>query len=166
MAADPHAAGEAAAHGAEHGAGTFPPFDASLFSHQLIWFALSFIALYYVMSRHILPHIGQVLARRKATLAADLDAAAAASAQATAAQAAMEKATAEARANARKLVDDMRADVQKGLAQTQADADARIAAHITAAEARIAEARGKALGEVGPTADDLARAIVGKLAGA
>ncbi len=164
MIGEAHAA--EAAKGGEHGAGAFPPFDATLFSHQIIWFAIAFGVLYWLMSRVALPRVGQVIARRKATLAADLDAAAQASAQADAARAAMEKATAEARANARKLVDDMRADVQKSLAQTQADAEARVAAQIASAEARIAEARAKALGEVGAMADDLARAIVGKVTGA
>ena len=63
---DPHAAGE--------GASSFPPFDASLFPHQLFWFAVSFLALYILMSRVALPKIASVLAARDARIRGDLDA--------------------------------------------------------------------------------------------
>ncbi len=79
-AADTHAADAAhgavdathaadAAHGAAAGgehAASFPPFDASLFSSQLIWFAITFALLYYIVSRHILPNIASVVDKRAA----------------------------------------------------------------------------------------------------
>ncbi|MEZ5995090.1 MAG: hypothetical protein R3C25_04995 [Hyphomonadaceae bacterium] len=160
--ADAHAA-TAGAHGAE-GASSFPPFDATLFASQLFWFALTFLALYFVLSRSVLPHIGRVLAERDATVRGDLDAAAIQGAAAEEARANMEKAVAKARAEARALVDAARADVMAKLSGEQEAAETRLAQRIGAAEAKVNEARQKALGEVPAIAETLARDIADKLA--
>jgi alkylation response protein AidB-like acyl-CoA dehydrogenase len=115
MAAEaPHGA-EAAAHGGEHAAGAFPPFDVSLFPHQLIWFAIAFVALYILMSRVALPSVASVVDARAAKVQGDLDLAAETSAAAETARADAERATATARAGARKIVDDMRAEMAASL---------------------------------------------------
>jgi F-type H+-transporting ATPase subunit b len=156
---------DAAAHGGEHGAAAaFPPFDASLFASQLVWFAITFIALYFIVSRFILPKVSTVLAQRAATVKGDLDAAAIQGAAAEDARAAMEKATAKARADARAMVDAARADVQAKLNAEQEQAETRLAARIQGAEAKVNEARAKALGEVPALAETLARDIADKLA--
>src|SRR5688572_14772604 len=87
-----HAAG-AAAHGGE--AGVFPPFDATTFASQLFWFAVTFVALYVVLSRFVLPRIGGVLEKRAGTIQGDLDQAAQKSAEAEHARANMERAVAK-----------------------------------------------------------------------
>jgi F-type H+-transporting ATPase subunit b len=161
MAADPHAA-EAAAHGGEH-AGAFPPFDATLFAHQLVWFALIFGALYLILSRVALPRVAAVLERRAATVQGDLEAAHKASEAAEAARVAGEQARAKAHAEARKLIDDMRAEGAKTLAEEQAKADAVLADKAAAAETRIDAARAQALSNVQAMADSLSRDIVAKL---
>lgn len=174
MAADPHAsvdphAADAAAHGADaaaHGAeagGAFPPFDATLFSSQLIWFFATFIALYFVVSRFVIPTVGGVLARRAGAIASDLDEAAQKSAPAEDARASMEKAVAKARADARAMVDAARADVMAKLGAEQEAAETRLAAKIDAAEAKVNDARAKALAEVPALADTLARDIADKI---
>jgi F-type H+-transporting ATPase subunit b len=158
-------AADAAAHGGEHGAAAaFPPFDASLFASQLVWFAITFIALYFIVSRFIVPKVSSVLAQRAATVKGDLDAAAIQGAAAEDARAAMEKATAKARAEARAMVDAARADVQAKLNAEQEQAEARLSARIQSAEAKVNEARAKALGEVPALAETLARDIADKLA--
>lgn len=160
--AAPHG-GEAAAHGGE-AAGAFPPFDATLFQHQLVWFALSFGALYWLMSRVALPRVEAVLATRASTIKGDLDAAVATSADAERAKFEAERATAEARAGARKIVDDMRAEMSAALAADRAKAEAELAARAEAAQARIDKARGEALAGVADMAGPLARDIVARLA--
>ena len=67
---------EAGAHAAEGHSGVFPPFDFSLFPHQLFWFAVTFGALYWVLSRYVLPKVGSVIERRETKIKGDLDAAA------------------------------------------------------------------------------------------
>lgn len=163
MAAEaPHGA-EAAAHGGEHAAGAFPPFDVSLFPHQLIWFSIAFIALYILMSRVALPRVAEVVDTRAAKVKADLDAAAAESAAAEAARVNAERATAQARSGARKIVDDMRAEMAAGLAVDRAKAEEEVARRAEAAAARIAAARGEAMVGVGSMSAELARDIVAKL---
>ena len=168
--ADPHAVdaahGADAAHaaaGGEH-AVSFPPFDTSLFASQLIWFAITFVALYFVVSRMIVPKVASVLEKRAGVLASDLNAAAAKSAAAEDARATMEKATAKARTEARAMVDSARAEVQTKLAAEQEAADKRLADKIAAAEASVEAVRGRALAEVPGIADQLARDIADKIA--
>jgi len=160
------AAQYAAGAGAEHGgeAGGFPPFDPALFASQLFWFALSFIALYVIMSRFVLPKVGATLAARAGTIEGDLDQAAQKSAQAENARASMEKAVAKARADARAMVDAARAEVQAKLAAEQEAAEARIAERINAAEARVDAAKQKALSEVPGLASGLAQDIADRIA--
>lgn len=75
--AAPHAPAGAHDAGAEHAA-TFPPFDASLFSHQLFWLVVSFLALYWALSQLVLPRIARTLEARRASIDGDLSAAEAA----------------------------------------------------------------------------------------
>ncbi len=157
-----HAATEAGAHGSEGGA--FPPFDASLFASQLFWFALTFGALYWVLSRYVLPKVSAVLAERAATVQGDLDAAAIQSAAAEDARAAIEKATAKARADARTMIDKARADMTAKLSAEQEEAEARLSTRIRAAEAKVSAERAKALDEVPALAETLARDIADRLA--
>lgn len=159
----PHGADAAAAHGAE-GAAAFPPFDASLFSHQLVWFALSFGALYWLMSRVALPRVEEVLSARAAKIKDDLDVAVATSTAAESAKAEAERATAEARAGARRIVDDMRAEMAAALAADRAKAEGELAARAETAQKRIDAARGEALSGIDTMASALARDIVAKLA--
>jgi len=160
--AAPHGA-DAAAHGAE-GAASFPPFDPSLFQHQLVWFVLSFGVLYLLMSRVALPRVEEVLTARAAKIRGDLDVAVATSAAAETAKAEAERATAEARAGARKIVDDMRAEMAAALAADRAKAEGELTARAETAQKRIDAARGQALASVDAMASALARDIVAKLA--
>lgn len=159
-----HAA-DAAAHGGE-ASGAFPPFDSSLFASQLVWFALTFGALYFIVSRFLLPSVSAVLARRATTIKDDLDLAAQKAAAAEDARASMEKATAKARADARAMIDKARADITAKLTAEQEQAEARLGERIRAAETKVDTARAKALSEVPAIADALARDIADKLAGA
>ncbi len=156
-----NAAAAADAHGGEPG--VFPPFDAATFASQLFWFVLTFGALYFVLSRYVLPKVSAVLARRAATVQGDLDAAAIQSAAAEQARAASERATATARADARAMIDKARADMAAKLGAEQEAAEARLSTRIRAAEAKVEAERGKALGQVPAMAEALARDIATKL---
>ncbi|MBV8592723.1 MAG: hypothetical protein JOZ27_00315, partial [Caulobacteraceae bacterium] len=46
----------------------FPPFDASNFPSQIVWFAIAFGFLYWYMSKRALPEIGKVIENRKARI--------------------------------------------------------------------------------------------------
>lgn len=162
MAAAPHA--PELEHAAEPASGAFPPFDPTLFASQLIWFALSFGALYFVVSRFVLPGVQSVLDRRAGQLARDREGAAAKTAAAEAARAAMEQAVAKARADARKLIEAMRAEVQAKLNWEQAQAEAKLAQRAAEAETKINAARDRALGEIPALAASLGRDIADRIA--
>lgn len=155
--------GQEAAHGAAEGAASFPPFDPSLFGSQLVWFAITFGVLYFIMSRVALPGVTKVVETRAKTVQTDLDVAAQTSADADAAKASAERATAEARAGARKIVDDMRAEMAASLAADRAEAEKGVAQRAATAEARIAKTRADAMAGVDAMASDLARDIVARL---
>lgn len=160
-----HGAADAAAHGGEHAAsGGFPPFDPLTFGTQLFWFALTFFALYLVVSRFVLPRVGGVLAARAGAVKSDLDQAAQKSADAEEARVSMERAIAKARSDARSMVEAARADIMAKLTAEQEAAEARLAERIAAAEGRVDAARQKALAEVPALAEGLARDIADKLA--
>lgn len=154
---------DAAAHGGEYAAASFPPFDTSLFASQLIWFALTFGVLYYVVARYVLPSVAGVLEKRAGTIKSDLDGASQKSAAAEEARAEMEKATAKARAEARAMIDAARADVTAKLTAEQEQAEARLTERLRIAEQRVADARAKALADVPAMAEALAREIAAKL---
>lgn len=157
--------GEAAAGHGEAATAAFPPFDATLFPHQLFWFLLSFVALYLIMSRVVLPAVAGVIAARDKVVKTDLDAAAAASSEAETAKAAAEQAAAAGRAKARALIDAARAEVQAEFAAEQAKTEKRLSDRAATAEKRIGETRQKALTEVSAVADDLAKDIAARVTG-
>ncbi len=159
------AAAEAGHEAAEGGASSFPPFDASLFSSQLVWFALSFIAFYWIMANIALPKVAAVIAAREAASKRDLEAAASASADAEDARKAAEQAGITARTKAREMIDNMRAEAMGEFAAEQAKVEKTLAERGAVAEKRIAENRAKALEEVGPIAANLAKDIAGRVSG-
>jgi F-type H+-transporting ATPase subunit b len=160
-------AGEAhAAAAGEHAGGGFPPFDASLFSHQIFWWAISFGVLYVILASVVIPRFAKAIETRKATIAADLQRAAEETEAAQNARAASDKAAADARAQARKTVDAVRLAGDALAADAEAKASAEAAAMIAAAELRIAAARATALEGIGEAASDLAVAIVERVGGA
>ena len=61
---------------AEHGGG-LPQLDAHTFPSQIFWLIVSFLALYWLLSRKALPRVGDILEARQERIAADLDRAAA-----------------------------------------------------------------------------------------
>ena len=47
------------------GHASFPPFESSTFPSQLLWLVITFGALYYFMSKRLLPQVGAVIESRK-----------------------------------------------------------------------------------------------------
>jgi F-type H+-transporting ATPase subunit b len=147
------------------GHSNFPPFDASTFPAQILWFFIAFGLLYWFMAKRALPQIGTVIESRKARIAADLDDATATQQRADAAAAAHEKMLADARAKAQAMA-------QAARDQAAADADAKrktleqgLAARLAAAERQIAATRAQAMTNVSEIARDAAGAIVERLGG-
>lgn len=142
-----------------------PQLDASSFSPQLVWLAISFIVLYVLMAKVALPKVGQVLDERQFRIDDNLDSAAKLKTEAEAAAKAYDKSLADARAQAqaevRKIADAMAAEA----ARHHAELGAKLGQEIAAAEAKIAQARDAALENLREMAVGVARQAAGKLTG-
>lgn len=160
VAEDPHGAG--ADYAAE---AAFPPFDPTYFASQLFWFAISFVLLYVLLSRFVLPRIGGAIEERRDRIADNLDAAADMNAQADETVAAYEKALADARARAQSFAAEAKAEADKDIAEATREADAELDAKLAEGEARIRDMREKALAEVRTIAAGAAAAAAQHLAG-
>jgi F-type H+-transporting ATPase subunit b len=145
---------------------SFPPFDASLFPSQLLWLAITFVALYLVLGRVVIPRIGGILKDRAGRIARDLENAEKARAASEAALAGYEKALASARTNAGAIAEAARTEAKaKAEAERRATED-QLAHKLAEAEGRIADIKSRALSDVGTIASDTAAAIVKALVGA
>ncbi|HEY0034878.1 MAG TPA: F0F1 ATP synthase subunit B [Devosia sp.] len=161
--ADTHATTEA--HGGEHESGVFPPFDPATFPSQLLWLAITFGALYLLMSRIALPRIGGILENRKSIIDADLAAADASRQKTDAAIAAYESALAQAKSKAQGIANQNRDAIQADLAAKRSAVEADLTAKVSAAEARIASTKAEALTHVDEIAVETAQTVVTQLVG-
>jgi F-type H+-transporting ATPase subunit b len=149
---------------AEHGRG-FPPFDSQSFASQILWLALTFIALYLLMSRLALPRVQGILDARSRRIDEDVGQAQALKEQSDAALAAHEQALNEARARAQALANERRERAVAAAEVRRREVEAKLNAHIGEAERSIAEKRTAAMVNVRGIAAEAATAIVERLTG-
>jgi F-type H+-transporting ATPase subunit b len=148
----------------EHGRG-FPPFEKQTFASQLLWFALTFVVLYLLMSRLALPRIGSILEERRRHVESDLAEAQRLKEASDATIAAHEKALAEARGRAQTLANETREKAAAAAEVRRKEVDAKLGAHIAEAEKSIAGTRTAAMANVHGIASEAASAIVERLTG-
>src|SRR4051812_17193754 len=154
---------EAAPHGGGHGG--FPPFQSEAYASQLIWFALAFGLLYFLMSRVALPRVGKLLDARSARLAADLEEAQRLRAESEAAAQAHEKSIGEARARSQAIAQETRNSLAAQSAERRKALEAELGAKLSEAEATIRAGTAAAMANVRGIAADTAAAIVERLTG-
>lgn len=162
QAATPTAAG---AHDAPAAGGAFPPFDTAFFAPQLVWLAIVFALLYWLMAKIALPRIAEIFEARRARIEADLAAATAMQGKADDAAAAYEKSLSEAKGKAQDTVQKMRADVSAQGETRRKSLEDDLNGKIAAAEKSIADARAQAMSNVSAIAQDAAADIVKQLTG-
>ena len=143
-------------------ASPFPPFDPWHFPSQIFWLVLLFGFLYFVLSRFILPRIGNTLERRESSIASDLDEAARLNDEAIEAQKAVEVSIAKAHAKARETADKARAKIDAEISAETAKVDADVDAKLAEAETRITAMRTEAMKNVESIASEAAESLLGK----
>ncbi len=153
----------AEAHGDEHG--TFPPFDPATWGSQLIWLAITFGALLFLMSRLVLPRIKAILDNRSERISGDLAAAGRLKDETDAAIAAYEQALAEARQNAHSIAQEARDGAKSKIDADRTRIEADLQGKLDAADARINNVKTQALAEVDAIARDATEALVVALIG-
>jgi F-type H+-transporting ATPase subunit b len=156
---------ETVEHAASHGGGEFPPFNAATYPGQLIWLALTFGFLYYMMAKLVVPRLSGLIEHRRVTIASDLDEAAGMRQRAEQAGAAYEASMNEARARAKAIAqetrDSLAAESEARRKALEADLNTRIAQSESTIRARTEEAMASVRG----IAADTAAAIVERLTG-
>ena len=144
---------------------SFPPFEKQTFPSQIFWFALTFIALYLLMSRVALPRIGSILEERRKRIEGDLAEAQRLKGESDAAIAAHEKALSDARSRAQTLANETREKAAATAETRRKEVDAGLHARIAEAEKAIASTRSAAMANVRGIAGEAAAAIVERLTG-
>jgi F-type H+-transporting ATPase subunit b len=145
--------------------GAFPPFASDTFASQLLWFAITFGLLYYLMSKVALPRVAHVLEERRRKLAQDLEDAHRLKAQSEAAAEAHEKALAEARNRAKGIAQETRNNLAAESETKRKALEAELGGKLAEAEATIRARTAEAMGNVRGIAADTAAAIVERLIG-
>lgn len=142
-----------------------PQLDIATFPSQLFWLAITFTALYVLMSRIALPKMVEILDARQKHIEEDLERAASLNAEADSALAAYERQIAKARDDVKALLADTTLDLQKDAEARHKALGEEIFRETAEAEARIKAARDAALAEIDGAATDVARAAVERLTG-
>jgi len=145
--------------------GGMPQLNPHDFAPQIVWLVITFVVLYFVMSKLAIPAISDTLEKRQGAIQRDLDAAEKASEDTRALVAAYEKRLADAREEARRLHRDQ-AEADSAAASVRlAELGDRLNARIDEAEKRIAGQRSQVLEGLEDMAHDIAADVYAKLAG-
>lgn len=142
-----------------------PQFDPTSFPSQLFWLVVTFVGLYFIISRFAIPRIGDVMEQRQKMIDDDLDRAAQLKQEAESAVQTYEKALAEARAKAHEVMKAAQDEMSRKAEERNRDVADRLSQQIADGEARIAKARDEALASVREVATDAAKSVTDKLAG-
>jgi F-type H+-transporting ATPase subunit b len=142
-----------------------PQFDPSTFPSQIFWLAVTFVAMYFIMARNVLPRIAEVLEERSERLTSDLEKAETLRNEAETVIAAYEEALSKARAEAAAVVAQANQEIAEASAKRQAEFAAELSRRTEAAEARIDRAKEEAKAQVRDIAMDATADLTAKLTG-
>jgi F-type H+-transporting ATPase subunit b len=143
-----------------------PQFDPNTFAPQLVWLGITFLALYLLMSKLILPRINGILSQREDRIDGNLQRAETLKEEAAQVLATYQKAIADARAQAQQALAKAAADIAAETAAREAEFARKMADQTAAAEAGIRAAKAKALTDVRGIAAEVAALMAGKITGA
>ena len=143
----------------------FPPFQSSTFASQLVWLAITFVALYLIVSRLALPRVGSIIEKRENTIAGDLAAAQKLRDESDAELKAYETELANARGKAQAIGAETREKLNAQAEQERKTLEDRLAIKLAESEKAIANTREAAMSNVSEIAKDAAASIVQQLTG-
>ncbi|MBT5049529.1 MAG: F0F1 ATP synthase subunit B' [Rhodospirillaceae bacterium] len=142
-----------------------PQLDASTFVPQLIWLTITFIALYFIMAKVVIPKIADVLQDRQERIDDDLEKAEKLRNDAAEVLEAYEKTIADGRAQAQTILRDASERMDAEANERQTALAAKLSQQTSEAEARIDAARDEALGNILSVSADAAQAAALRLSG-
>ncbi len=142
-----------------------PQLDVSTFAPQLVWLAITFVALYLLMWKLGLPRVDAIIEARRKRLDDDLARADEIKTKAEAVIAAYQKTLAEARAQAQAAIKERTDRFAAEAAERQRRLAEALTEQTKAAEREIAAAKERAFAEIRNVAIDVARSVTEKLTG-
>lgn len=142
-----------------------PQLNVPDMAPQLIWLAITFGILYFVLSRVTLPRIGAVIEERQNRIQRDLDEAERLKGETDEALAAYEQALAEAHGRANGIARETREKLANEVNEERAKVEADLAGKLAEAEGRIAAMKSQAMTEVDGIATETAGEVIKKLIG-
>lgn len=154
-----------AATGAPAPGGSFPPFDASTYTGQLFWLAVTFGLTYWLMKNVALPRVVSIIENRRTHIAGDLAEAGAAQKAAEDAAKQFEANLAQAKANAQGIGQSARDAAAKEAEARRHQVESDLSSKMAAAEKAIGETKTKAMANVEGIAKEAAAAIIERLSG-
>jgi F-type H+-transporting ATPase subunit b len=143
----------------------FPPFQSQTFPSQLLWLAITFVALYLIAAKLALPRVGAILEARRARIAGDLAEAQRLKTDSDAALAAYEQSLADARNRAQAVVNQRREKQNADAEVTRRAQEQSLQGKLAEADAAIAKTKSEAMTHVRDIAADAATTIVTRLIG-
>jgi F-type H+-transporting ATPase subunit b len=143
-----------------------PQLEASTFISQLFWLAVTFVILYWVMWKIVIPRIADVLQDRQERIDDDLEKAETLRNEAAGVLDAYEKTVADGRAQAQAILREAAQQNDKAAAERQTALGAQLAQQTAEAEKRIDAAREEALANIRTVAAETAQAAAMRLSGA
>ncbi|MET0278041.1 MAG: F0F1 ATP synthase subunit B [Pseudorhodoplanes sp.] len=143
----------------------FPPFNKETFASQIIWFAITFALLYFLMSRLALPRVGAIVNARAGKISGDLSDAQNLKEQTDQAISGYEKKLADARTNAQSIAGQTRDKLMGEADERRKTLEGKLADRLHEAEKTIAQTKTQAMSNVRGIATDTAAVIVERLLG-
>ena len=143
-----------------------PQFDPTYFAPQIVWLVITFLVLYLLMSKLILPRITGILSQREDRIDGNLQRAEALKEEAAQVLAAYQKAIADARAQAQAALAKAASDIAAETAVRETEFAKKMADQTAAAEASIRAAKTRALADVRGIAGEVAALMANKNTGA
>lgn len=142
-----------------------PQLDFATYSSQIFWLFVTFVTLYFMLARSLLPRVHEVMESRQSKIAHDMDRAEQLRHEAEEARANYEKALADSRMKAQSLIAESSALMEKSAHTRHAELDAKLAHQLEEAEANIAMAKTQALARLAPVSKELTQQIIEQLTG-
>lgn len=137
-----------------------PQLDPSSFSSQLFWLTVSFVLLYILLARFLLPRVQSIIEMRAETIGGDITQAERMQSEAERVRDIYEYALAESRTKSKVIIAETRARLADAANRRQAELDAEVEKKLSESEAGIKAAKQEVMGKLVPVATELAEMII------
>jgi F-type H+-transporting ATPase subunit b len=154
-----------AAEAAHHASAGLPQMDTKWFPSQIFWLAVTFLGLYVIFGKKLLPAISGTLENRRNHIQGDLDSAQNLREEVEKVQHANEESLDEARANAAQIFEDVQEALRRKTQKKMDSFAATSQKKTKEAEAAIEEAKSQAMSEMHTIAAEVASAAAEKIIG-